>query len=343
MKQKLEMKKGSAVTPPFNNQPTQTEGMTMLHKDNTTNKTNKSSVSDAQVASVESKPRTTSLLEGLAAARQLKGKKDFVLPGLKRGKVGSLVSPGGTGKSWLALQLATFVASGIDMLGLNNDRIRPLGIGKVSYLTFEDDYLEVLERLDGLLTTFKIPDSEVERFDTNLNIVHSFKIDIMDEGEDFIKRHAKDSRLLIIDTFSNIHSLAENETKDMCNVIDKLNRIAAANNTAILFLHHTSKAAALNGQGDLQQATRGSSALTDNIRYQSYVVGLSKDDFNKYSSSIDGVIDERNYKNYIQYGISKCNHEKIGAPIWLYRSNTGALKPVEITKIKSASNKGGAK
>ncbi|MDR1041045.1 MAG: helicase RepA family protein [Deltaproteobacteria bacterium] len=39
-----------------------------------------------------------------------------VFPNFPAGMVGSLISPGGTGKSTLALQLTVSVASGIDML-----------------------------------------------------------------------------------------------------------------------------------------------------------------------------------------------------------------------------------
>ncbi|XEV12946.1 AAA family ATPase [Vibrio alginolyticus] len=43
---------------------------------------------------------------------------DFVFPGFKSGAVGALVSPGGTGKTMLALQVAVTVATGADLLNL---------------------------------------------------------------------------------------------------------------------------------------------------------------------------------------------------------------------------------
>lgn len=42
---------------------------------------------------------------------------DMVLPGLLNGTVGSIVAPGATGKSWLALEIALNLAAGVDMLG----------------------------------------------------------------------------------------------------------------------------------------------------------------------------------------------------------------------------------
>ena len=42
---------------------------------------------------------------------------DFVIPGFLSGTVGALYSPGGVGKSFLALEIAASVA-GVDLLGL---------------------------------------------------------------------------------------------------------------------------------------------------------------------------------------------------------------------------------
>ncbi|WP_256380367.1 AAA family ATPase [Oceanimonas sp. GK1] len=43
---------------------------------------------------------------------------DYVLPNMIAGTVGALIAPGGAGKSILALQLATQIAGGPDLLGL---------------------------------------------------------------------------------------------------------------------------------------------------------------------------------------------------------------------------------
>lgn len=58
---------------------------------------------------------------------------DFVLPGMLAGTVGSIISPGGVGKSMFALQLAVQIAGGPDMLGLGD-----LKCGRVIYLPAED-------------------------------------------------------------------------------------------------------------------------------------------------------------------------------------------------------------
>jgi len=70
---------------------------------------------------------------------------DFVLPGLPVGCVGALVSPGGVGKSMLALQLAMQIAGGPDWIGLGK-----LGRGTVLYLPAEDPWPVLHQRLFAL-------------------------------------------------------------------------------------------------------------------------------------------------------------------------------------------------
>ena len=71
---------------------------------------------------------------------------DFILPGMIHGTVGALISPGGHGKSFLAMQLAIQIASGADVLGWK----RILKTGKVAYLAGEDPDVALHDRLHNL-------------------------------------------------------------------------------------------------------------------------------------------------------------------------------------------------
>ena len=65
---------------------------------------------------------------------------DFVFPGMLAGTVASLVSPGGAGKSFLALELAALIASGVDVAGLTGKggwNTTP-DKGNVLYIALED-------------------------------------------------------------------------------------------------------------------------------------------------------------------------------------------------------------
>jgi len=72
-------------------------------------------------------------LDLMAAFTELPPPLDYVLPNMVAGTVGALVSPGGAGKSMLALQLAAQIAGGIDLL-----EVGELPTGPVVYLPAED-------------------------------------------------------------------------------------------------------------------------------------------------------------------------------------------------------------
>ncbi|MBW6608187.1 helicase RepA family protein, partial [Salmonella enterica subsp. enterica serovar Weltevreden] len=72
------------------------------------------------------------------------------------------------------------------------------------------------------------------------------------------------------------HIEEENASGPMAQVVGHMEAIAADTGCSIVFLHHASKSAAMMGSGDQQQASRGSSVLVDNIRWQSYLSGMTQ-------------------------------------------------------------------
>ena len=82
------------------------------------------------------------ILEAFAAAPP---PLDYVLPNMVAGTVGALVSPGGAGKSMLALQLAAQIAGGPDLL-----EVGELPTGPVIYLPAEDPPTAIHHRLHAL-------------------------------------------------------------------------------------------------------------------------------------------------------------------------------------------------
>lgn len=259
---------------------------------------------------------------------------DLVLPGLRVASVGSIVSPGGTGKSMLALQFALFVSAGIDHLGILTEIARaadfanadqPARTGKVVYLSAEDGADVLHERLFALGAHLSAQQREAVA--TNLQL-----IDMTAQGGDLfesdfrnaVQAEMTDARLLIIDTLRTFHSQDESDNGQMSLLITWLRRMAVVKQCAIVFLHHTSKAAALNGLGDVQQASRGASALTDNIRWQAFLSGLSKDE------TLDGKVvlpEERGL--FVRYGVSKQNYGKKMADVWLRRGDGGVMSRVD--------------
>jgi regulatory protein RepA len=265
---------------------------------------------------------------------------DFVLPSLLSGTVGSIVSPGGQGKSMLALMLAHHIAGFCDLLGLGE-----YPIGQAVYLSAEDgsDILHSrLYEIGGRLSKIQREEcaSRLIIEDLTRNMPDLINGDDAKGWRDAIERVAQNSRLLFLDTLRGFHSADENDSKGMSILMGHLRAIAARTDCAIVFLHHTSKSLAVSGQGDLQQASRGSSVLTDNIRWQAYLAGMTAEESKTLSAEegAEPIAEEKGY--YVRFGISKQNY---GAPFtekWFRRGKGGVLEPAS---LKPASSNGSSK
>ena len=106
--------------------------------------------------------------------------------------------------------------------------------------------------------------------------------------------------------------------------------IAADTGCSIVFLHHASKGATMMGAGDQQQASRGSSVLVDNIRWQSYLSGMTAAEAEEWG------VDDSQRPYFVRYGVSKANY---GAPFkdrWFRRHDGGVLKPAVLEKQRKS-------
>lgn len=261
-----------------------------------------------------------SLPAGKLASELFKREKvpsDFVLPGFVAGTVGALIAPGSTGKSMLAMELAAVVA-GANIFGSNWPKTK---IGEVLILAVEDPENELFNRWTDLGSILNPEDRKAgERVRVIPMLGEHF--DIMNDEYFFALVDAcVGKRLLILDTMRRIHTLDENDGGDMSQVVGRMEEIAKKTNCSILFLHHTSKAAALNGQNDVQQASRGSSVLVDNIRFQMFMASMTKEDEKSKQ------VDEPLWKNFVRFGVSKVNYGAKMDDFWLERKNGGILVP----------------
>ena len=169
----------------------------------------------------------------------------FVVPGMIEGSVGALISPGGAGKSMLALQVLVQIASGVNTLGWEQDLIR----GKVAYLAAEDPELTIWHRLYRMGAD--LDEGVKTLLSENLNIYPLFgkSVDVMDDDSfNQIKEAASECRLVVIDTLRRFHIKNENDSGEMTQLLNKLEAICAETKASIMFLHHSSKSAALSGR-----------------------------------------------------------------------------------------------
>jgi RecA-family ATPase len=265
---------------------------------------------------------------------------DFIWPGFLAGTVGALVSPGATGKSYWALEAAMSVAcsvAGGDLLGL-----RPKHSGRVVYFAAEDPEPVLIRRVHAIGKHLNQLAREVIAENLTIETIMGKRLNIMDATHlNRVIEYSADTRLIVIDTLSRIHSLDENSNGDMSRLISTLEHISASTGAAILFLHHVSKGSARDGQTDQQQAARGASALIDNARWCGYVVKMTEAESERLS---DRIYDRKPIGNerrsfYVRFGVSKQNYDANTIEQWYERRDGGVLVPVDLMDIRRVNVK----
>ena len=257
---------------------------------------------------------------------------DFVLPGLVAGTVGALVSPGATGKSFWALEVAAAVAGGGDMVAAGVS-----AHGRVLVIAAEDPVPILALRVHNMGRHLKESERDVvvERLDVLPAM--ALGIDLYGEGAqrwaDAIVERGRGCRLIVIDTLSRVHSGEENERRDAARVMRLLEHIAARTGAAVVFLHHITKSVALNGQGDEQQAARGSSVWIDESRWAGFLRTMDKSEAGQWN------VDEEMRKNFVRYGVNKANYCSPILDVWLRRDFGGVLVPADLVKAIPSSKR----
>lgn len=250
---------------------------------------------------------------------------DYVLPGMLSGTVGALVSPGGSGKSMFALQILALVGGGADLIQLGGETKR----GKAVMLAAEDPKEALMHRLHSI---GKHLDADRRRcMAENVDVIPlvGMGLDIMDDTWfQWMRTMAIGRRLILIDTLRRVHLLDENSSSEMAMLLSRLEQVVLETGCSIVFLHHASKSAAVNGLGDVQQASRGSSVLVDNIRWQSFMSSMTKAEAASF-----GVTEERR-AFFVRWGVSKQNYGSPIEQIWLRRHEGGVLLPAVLGQAK---------
>ena len=244
---------------------------------------------------------------------------DYVLPGMIHGTVGAIISPGASGKSYFAMQLGIQIASGADVLGWKQS----LKTGEVVYLAAEDPPVALHSRLFelGKLLTEADRRSVIEKFTIHPLVGSRDLPDLMAPAtEHGLIEVARGKRLVILDTLRRFHAGNENDSGAMARVIAAMEYLSAETGASVVFLHHSSKSAALGGTVDEQQSSRGSSVLTDNVRWQAYLSTMSK------AEAKENKVDPDSRRYFVRFGISKQNYGPPFSDVWFERGTGGVLK-----------------
>ena len=254
-------------------------------------------------------------------------KADYVLPGLLAGTIGMIVAPGASGKSYLALDAALSVATGHDLTG---GALTAETTGSVAYLAAEDPEIIIQYRLRAL--SQHIPSDVRELLAERLevwplagmrpSIYANDDMTRVTEWRAWVARVASRCRLVLMDTLRRFHSGEENDSGQMAELLGVLEEIARHTGATIVLLHHTNKGAVLAGQGDAAQAIRGSSVLSDNVRWQLNLAGM-----NEKEAKEKGVDDDER-RRYVRLTAAKANYLPGGnTEWWLERGEGGVLVP----------------
>lgn len=273
---------------------------------------------------------------------------DTVLNGLLVGTVGGIIAPGSTGKSMLALEIAALVGTrgaynplGLE-LPLKSKCWQRTGRG-IMYVTAEDP-VEILHRRIHYIGRGMSPGAR-QVFYANARVLslygHSLPPYLINGKEkderwiDWLRGNCKQNNLVIIDTLTLFHNSNENDSGEMKFLIDILKEVAFNTQCAIVFLHHANKNSMLTGSGDEQSASRGSSVLTDNIRWQLNMTCMSKEEAKEYN------VDNGGRKQFVKITGAKMNYGVLGEGVWLRRNLEleGVLEAVNMEARKRNKDK----
>lgn len=267
---------------------------------------------------------------------------DFIWPGFLAGSVGTLVAPGGTGKSFWALSAAIAVAC--DVPGGDILELAPSKCGRVVYLAAEDPEPVLHNRLHTIGA--HLPPAARASAASRLSLISMVGSlpNVMDrEWLQTIVRLAKDARLIVMDTLSRVHSLDENSNSDMAQLVARLEYLARETGAAVLYLHHVSKSAQWNKQTDQQAAARGASALVDNVRWAAHLTVMDQFDASRWAAPGDlKPIGEVRRTRFLRFGVTKQNYgPRSGVDQWYERVQGGVLVPVTLTETTSVTGNNG--
>ena len=257
-------------------------------------------------------------------------------------KVGLLIAPGGTGKSFLALQMAFSVASGAPFLG----RWEIDTPGSVLYLAAEDDRDDVHRRLrsitDSMIPFFDGDQNTLDGYLQNasrhlhvlsrvgkpnlLTVADGKEVSRTNRVEQLIEaaNRLTDLKLIIIDPVKRFAGGDENSQEDMTRFVETLEHVRQQTGTNVLALHHANKASQRTDTGLDQGASRGASALTDAVRWQANMIKMDEQ-----AAALYNIPPER-VGHYVAFGVSKTNYTAPLGRVWLERQTGGALQHVEL-------------
>jgi RecA-family ATPase len=276
---------------------------------------------------------------------------DFVLPGLLSGTAGTIVGSGGVGKTTLLLQLSMALSSNMPVGGHILSMARQPS--RVVFVAAEEsaDIMRIrlhainasMKQQQASLLSFETEEDTVTLMDNNLCLLPAagHSVSLLKNGEptpfyDELCRLCHGARLVVIDPLRRLHDGDENNSASMTQLVQLLESLAKRTGAAVIAAHHVNKGAVFAGMTDLAGASRGSSALTDAVRWQVNLSAMSEPEAKAF-----GLTAER--RSYLRLDIAKANYMSPQPTIWMKRLEGGALTHVDLSAKSSSKTRTSAK
>jgi hypothetical protein len=224
--------------------------------------------------------------------------------------VSVLGSPGGVGKSSLAIVQVLSVALGRSLLSRKPETVFDAvhTAGPVWIYNAEDPTEEMLRRIVGIFKHYGLSRADfphnvyldtgrdkpliITERDSTGDLIAS---PVVDNLVDALKR--RQIRSLLVDPFAHTHTAEENRTEEMVRVMSLWSQVADRSGTAIYLVHHFRKG---GGAGDAE-AFRGSSAIQGAARVMSTLSAMSEAEAERLD------IDPATRRSYVRLDNAKSN------------------------------------
>ncbi|MFZ5557680.1 MAG: AAA family ATPase [Pseudomonadota bacterium] len=264
---------------------------------------------------------------------------------LPLGKVGAIIAPGGTGKSQFVLQLAVAVATGTRFAEAWDVGER----GGVLVLAAEDDDEELHRRFRNIADRALGTCTELhKRLRENLYIksmVSENNLMTVTDGRNrevvrtpyaeqlaMVTSEIPNLRLIVVDPASRFRGGDENSAEDSTRFVEALEYLSKATGATILIVHHATKGSS-NASEQTQNASRGSSAFTDGVRFQLNLAPVPTKDVPRLFGEHPAT------GRFLTAKVTKNNYAPPQDEVYLMRSDGGYLiKAATQSRIISAED-----
>jgi RecA-family ATPase len=217
----------------------------------------------ADVDAAEARERTWWNLSDLVATTAIREPEGFLYGEMFcRGRIGMIFGPGGSGKSYLVMFLASQIALGRNV---HNMPTRP---GRVLFLSEEMGGPDIRFRTRLCFPPETIAELSPNRFGVRWHTGFDFygagkTLTENKSVNDFVRicdRESNKPDLVFIDSLSRVHHAKENDNTEMGVVMANLEMAARLANVAIVFIHHAGKSSEFR---EGSERARGASIVRD--------------------------------------------------------------------------------